>query len=368
MFLGWPCVVEAVGSWFPEGRRGFVMGVWNTHVSVGNILGSLIAGAFVKDQWGLSLIVPGVIIGGLGIVVFLFLIPDPAHVHLDGSHSHESHSDKPGNSQCVNDNLDSALNGNCDVDYEQGKSEEIEELQAIGICGALKIPGVVEYSLCLFFAKLVSYTFLFWLPFYIGKITIAGKHFGPEKAADWSVFFDVGGMLGGIVAGALTDFTHCPGIVNVVMLILAAPALFLFKFHGQATEQLFVYFMLLSGFFVNGPYALITTAVSASLGNHECLQGNTKAMAVVTAIIDATGSLGAAVGPLLAGLISDSGSWADVFYMLIAADILAALLLTRQFLKEARHLCWRSRRSLRRSLTVNSTEESSEKDPLMSAD
>jgi hypothetical protein len=29
------------------------------------------------------------------------------------------------------------------------------------------IQGVVEFSLCLFFAKLVSYTFLYWLPRYI---------------------------------------------------------------------------------------------------------------------------------------------------------------------------------------------------------
>ena len=37
----------------------------------------------------------------------------------------------------------------------------------IGFMGALKIPGVVEFSLCLFFSKLVNYTFLFWLPLYI---------------------------------------------------------------------------------------------------------------------------------------------------------------------------------------------------------
>lgn len=38
---------------------------------------------------------------------------------------------------------------------------------AIGFMGAMKIPGVIEYSLSLFFAKLVSYTFLYWLPLYI---------------------------------------------------------------------------------------------------------------------------------------------------------------------------------------------------------
>lgn len=41
------------------------------------------------------------------------------------------------------------------------------EESPIGFMGALKIPGVVEFSLCLFFSKLVNYTFLFWLPLYI---------------------------------------------------------------------------------------------------------------------------------------------------------------------------------------------------------
>lgn len=29
--------------------------------------------------------------------------------------------------------------------------------------------GVIEFSMCLFFAKLVSYTFLYWLPLYINE-------------------------------------------------------------------------------------------------------------------------------------------------------------------------------------------------------
>lgn len=49
---------------------------------------------------------------------------------------------------------------------------------------------------------------------------------------------------------------------------------------------------MVCGFFVNGPYALITTAVSADLGTHEVLKGNSKALSTVTAIIDGTGSIG----------------------------------------------------------------------------
>lgn len=53
-----------------------------------------------------------------------------------------------------------------------------------------------------------------------------------------------------------------------------------------------MFLLIIVGVFVNGPYALITTAVSADLGNHRCLEGNSKAMATVTAIIDGTGSIG----------------------------------------------------------------------------
>lgn len=91
--------------------------------------------------------------------------------------------------------------------------------------------------------------------------------------------------------------------------------------------------LFLLGILVNGPYALITTSVSAELGQHSCLDGNAKALATVTAIIDGTGSLGAAVGPFLAGFFSAT-SWEHVFYMLITADLLALILLLRLSAKE----------------------------------
>lgn len=50
--------------------------------------------------------------------------------------------------------------------------------------------------------------------------------------------------------------------------------------------------LLVVGVLVNGPYALITTAVSAELGTHSSVEGNSKALATVTAIIDGTGSIG----------------------------------------------------------------------------
>ena len=54
--------------------------------------------------------------------------------------------------------------------------------------------------------------------------------------------------------------------------------------------------------------------------------GSARALATVTSIIDGTGSIGAAVGPFLAGWIGGMDNGLDkVFYMLIGADVVALL-------------------------------------------
>ena len=96
--------------------------------------------------------------------------------------------------------------------------------------------------------------------------------------------------------------------------------------------------LILSGLLVNGPYALITTAVSAELGVHPSLQGSSKALATVTAIIDGTGSIGAAVGPFVAGALDglENGE-TNVFIMLMISDVLALLVRNLK-----RITCWKN--------------------------
>ncbi|KAF2617298.1 hypothetical protein F2Q68_00040087 [Brassica cretica] len=99
--------------------------------------------------------------------------------------------------------------------------------------------------------------------------------------------------------------------------------------------------MFTAGVFVNGPYALITTAVAADLGTHKSLKGNARALATVTAIIDGTGSVGAAIGPVLTGYIA-AISWDAVFYMLMTAALISGLLLTKLIITEVKTLLYGS--------------------------
>lgn len=98
--------------------------------------------------------------------------------------------------------------------------------------------------------------------------------------------------------------------------------------YGAESLLASIILLIIVGILVNGPYALITTAVSTELGTHPCLMGNARALATVTAIIDGTGSIGAAVGPLLAGsvaAISKDSGWKYVFLMLMIADVIALI-------------------------------------------
>lgn len=156
---------------------------------------------------------------------------------------------------------------------------------------------------------------------------------GPEDSANLSTLFDFGGILGAIAAGVISDYSGMSACTCSAMLILAVPMLLVYQMYGATTIYLNILLLFLLGILVNGPYALITTSVSAELGQHNSLEGNSKALATVTAIIDGTGSLGAAVGPFLAGFFSSSG-WESVFYMLVMADILALVLLLRLVTKE----------------------------------
>ena len=101
---GWPGVVTVVGNWFGKGKRGLIFGIWNSHTSLGNILGALIAAAFVEKDWGLSFMVPGAVMGISGFIIFLFLVPNPVDVgcippgpygyrKLDGTNSSDEGSD-----------------------------------------------------------------------------------------------------------------------------------------------------------------------------------------------------------------------------------------------------------------------------------
>ncbi|XP_061347106.1 putative glycerol-3-phosphate transporter 5 isoform X2 [Gastrolobium bilobum] len=305
--IGWPCVVAVVGNWLGESKRGLIMGIWNSHTSVGNIIGSVVASGVLEFGWGWSFVVPGLLIILVGILVFLFLVVSPEDLGF------------------VHPGMEIELSVETDSLIE---SDNSKSSSAIGFLEAWKLPGVAPFAFCLFFSKLVAYTFLYWLPFYIRHTAVAGVTISHKTAGLLSTIFDIGGVLGGITAGFISDMIEARAITSILFLFLSIPALVLYRAFGSISMLTNIALMFLSGFLVNGPYSLITTAVAADLGTQSLNGGNSRALATVTAIIDGTGSVGAALGPLLAGYISTRG-WNSVFFMLILSIFFAGLFLIR---------------------------------------
>lgn len=163
---GWPCVVAVVGNWFGHtSRRGTIMGVWNSHTSVGNIAGSVLAAAVLEFGWGWSFLVPAFLISVLGVVVLVFLVahPSDAGLELDAMEIEMNGDGGEEVELLVEDKKEVEVHDDDELELEMGSQLP----RAIGFLEAWRLPGVAEYAFCLFFSKLVAYTFLYWLPFYI---------------------------------------------------------------------------------------------------------------------------------------------------------------------------------------------------------
>ncbi|EXC02073.1 Putative glycerol-3-phosphate transporter 4 [Morus notabilis] len=327
---GWPSVVAVIGNWFGKRKRGLIMGVWNAHTSVGNISGSLLAASVLDFGWGWSFIVPGGFIVLGGILVYSFLAAYPEDVGFSSA----LQGSAPNNVESISSNDDEEARTGKRTEAINGVPRHGSvSRRSVGLLEACKIPGVIPFALCLFFSKLVAYTFLYWLPFYLTQTEIGGEYVSVKSAGNLSTLFDVGGIIGGILAGFISDKLRARATTAASFMYASIPSMLLYRTYGGISHSVNIMLMMIAGLFVNGPYALITTAVSADLGTHSSLRGDSRALATVTSIIDGTGSVGAALGPLLTGFLSTKG-WDAVFLMLMLGALIAGLLLSRLVMAE----------------------------------
>ncbi|KAK8603561.1 hypothetical protein V6N13_096039 [Hibiscus sabdariffa] len=325
---GWPSVVAVIGNWFGKRKKGLIMGIWNAHTSVGNISGSLLAVAVLDYGWGWSFIVPGALIAVAGVLVYLFLPAYPEDFGFSGANA------SPPNLDSMSYEGEDWIQKGATVNVE--KSSNIKgsvSRTGIGLFEACFIPGVIPFALCLFFSKLVAYTFLYWLPFYLSQTEIGGEYMSVKSAGNLSTLFDVGSIVGGILAGYISNKLNARATTAASFMFAAIPSMIVYRTYGNISRTINILLMIIAGLFVNGPYALITTVVSADLGTHNSLRGDSRALATLTAIIDGTGSVAAAFGPLITGFLSSKG-WDTVFMMLNVGALIAALLLSHLVIAE----------------------------------
>lgn len=355
---GWPSNVSILSQYFNKNNRGTIFGIWNSHGSIGSIVFKLLCNAcIIYLDWTYAFIVPGLIMCTVGIIIYYYLPTNPKHELNIDDYSKFIQSMNTGSNIVHNNNINNVnnekllTNHNASSDdltnYNKEYNTTIEEIKvqptntiqsqqqeqqkkhltehkAISIWCALSIPGVITYSICLSLSKLICYSFIMWLPYYLNIIG-----YSQSTANNLSTIYDIGGIVGGILTGYISDKIHARGITCMMMLIITVPVLYLYMIVATYSELINSIVMFVLGITTIGPYTLVSSAVSADLGSHAILHGNNKAMATVTGIIDGVGSIGGALSGVLCSYVGSHYGWNNVLYMLCIIAACAALCLVR---------------------------------------
>uniref|UniRef100_A0A8C4GWU4 Sugar phosphate exchanger 3 n=1 Tax=Dicentrarchus labrax TaxID=13489 RepID=A0A8C4GWU4_DICLA len=339
----WPCVVAVMGNWFGKTGRGFIFGLWSACASVGNILGAFLASSVLKYGYEYAFLVTSVVQFAGGVVVFFGLLTSPKEVGKDGKQRTDTDSHRPLMSDEENE-VEVEVYGRRYQSVQQPDEPLVEPPRAIGFCQAFCLPGVLPYSLAYACLKLVNYSFFFWLPFYLSN-----NYGWKEAEADrLSVWYDVGGIIGGTVQGLISDFMGKRAPVLAISLALAMGALVGYS-NSPNDKVINAALLATTGFFIGGPSNMISSAISADLGRQEALRGSQEALATVTGIVDGTGSIGAAGGQYLVSLIESKLGWMCVFYFFVVMTGGSIVFITPLLFKEVRAM-WRDRQALHRQL------------------
>ncbi|XP_007578357.1 sugar phosphate exchanger 3 [Poecilia formosa] len=348
----WPCVVAVMGNWFGKAGRGFVFGLWSACASVGNILGAFLASSVLKYGYEYAFLVTSVVQFAGGVVVFFGLLTSPKEVglHLESETrlspvetDTDSHRPLMSDEEEENEQQVETYSQQCRTDQPPEEPED-EPPHAIGFFQAFCLPGVLLYSLAYACLKLVNYSFFFWLPFYLSN-----NYRWKEAEADrLSVWYDVGGIVGGTLQGLISDFMGKRAPVLVFSLVMAMGSLVGYS-RSPNDKVINAVILAITGFFIGGPSNMISSAISADLGRQDILRGSQEALATVTGIVDGTGSIGAAVGQYLVSLIESKLGWMSVFYFFVVMTGGSVVFIAPLLVRELRDM-WRERQALRHQL------------------
>jgi OPA family glycerol-3-phosphate transporter-like MFS transporter 3 len=207
-------------------------------------------------------------------------------------------------------------------DRPSGESQTIKN-ESISFWKACKLPGVASFSIAYGCIKLLNYSLMMWLPYYLSNYVKASIG---EMAIIISAF-DIGGFLGSMIAGYISDHTTSREPVLITMMVMSIPVIFCFIFGSPGNVWIYYVLVPICGAFIVACSNLLSTCVATDLAHHTESNEHTHAMATVAGIVDGTGSLGAASGQIVIGALSKI-SWNYVFFGMILVGVVSILVIS----------------------------------------
>lgn len=287
---GWPGNGKLMASWFSSRERGEVMGYWGTCYQVGGLAATAFA-TFLLARWGwrAAFVGPALWVAVVAIAILIFARDRPSQV------------------------------GYADPDIDPTLTAvQRKLLRRQAWPRVLRNPLTWFLGANYFCMKLMRYSLLFWLPYYLNQ----GLGYGRAESGYLSMSFEAGGVIGVIASGLAADrlFGRRRIAVAASMTALLAGALALYGAVGADSMALNFLSMMLVGALLFGPDALVSGAVAQDLGGPY-------AAALGCGVINGLGSLGAILQGYLTYYISEYYGWDALFVAFQALAILATLAL-----------------------------------------
>ncbi len=296
---GWPNTVKVMGAWFGHKSRGRVMGFWCTCYQVGGLAGTALATSLlIAIGWRMAFFIPGTLVAAMGAIILITLVERPQARGL-----------KPVDQEPATP-----------VGQETQKAlSEADRAQQNPFMVVIRKPAIWALGISYFGLKLIRYSLLFWLPFYL----FHELDYSEGAAGYLATAFEAGGILGAITTGWLSDryFSARRARLLVPTLMVLAGALALYGLVGGMGVVVNTTCLALTGFLLFGPDALISGAAAQDVGGAEHT-------ATAAGVINGMGSIGAIMQGALTAWISQMWGWDALFYVFVATAMLSALVLT----------------------------------------
>ncbi len=298
---GWAPLVKNVSAWFSRKERGRVYGIWSSNYALGGMVASLFAGymALVFGDWRFAFFGPAAVLLIIWILFFLFQKNRPEDAGLPSIEKYHGEND-------------TALAASV-------KSEDKSKSYLSLIRQVFKNPMIIRLSAVYFLLKPLRYAILFWGPVMVFEKL--GTNIG--ESAGISALFELSGIFGVYFAGWASDkiFNSRRMPVIVIEFTLLAIVLFFFdSFANSGSMMLMSVLLILLGFLVFGPDALISSVSAVDFGPKD---GASSA----TGVINGFGATGQIIGLSIPGIVSATYGWEILFTGFGVFILLAALIL-----------------------------------------
>ncbi|KAH8582065.1 sugar phosphate permease with 11 transmembrane domains [Cryptosporidium sp. chipmunk genotype I] len=208
-------------------------------------------------------------------------------------------------------------------------SFDIQNIDDVGFAEKLiillKIPNILNIAISYYFIKLIRYSMLFWLPYYL----IRELNYGPSVAGYSSMLFDIGGIAGAISAGAIAD-TYFGGkriLVACYMTTFVSLSILYFMIITKMGLNLLILFgIAFMGFCVSGPDSILGSTAAQDVFDKSGI--TTKSVdSMATGIVNGLGAFGAVTQGTLTAYISEYYGWSALFLCLLVFSTFSFLIL-----------------------------------------